>query len=297
MVERMSRTVKTELRDLKLMKAIQSTGCLYVVATPIGNLEDITARAVATLKNVDILACEDTRRCQILLRHIGAAPAELISLHDHNEASASQRVLRYLSQGRDVALVSDAGTPLVADPGFELVREAFEKRIPVVPIPGASAVVTAISASPIPINRFLFEGFLPARGGQRRETLAMFLRRREATVFFEVPHRIARALSDLISLGGGDRDILVCRELTKMFETITCASVSATAAGLDQPKGEFVCILAGSNEAALSAGDEVVAVLAKELPAAQAARLAARLTGEPRERLYERAVALMNKPL
>lgn len=246
---------------------------------------------------MDILACEDTRRCQILLRHIGATPTELISLHDHNEATVNQRLLRHLSQGRDVALVSDAGTPLIADPGFKLVREAFGENIPVVPIPGASAVAAAISVSPIPINRFLFEGFLPAKGGQRREALTMFLRRREATVFFEAPHRIARTLSDLISLGGGDRDILVCRELTKMFETITFASVSDTAEGLDQVRGEFVCILAGSNEGALSVGDEVVAVLAKELPAAQAARLAARLTGEPRERLYERAAAIMNKPV
>jgi len=287
----MSRTVKTAVRDLKPMEVIQSTGCLYIVATPIGNLKDITARAVEILKNVDILACEDTRRCRILLRHIGAAPKELISVHDHNETTVNQRLLSHLSEGQNVALVSDAGTPLIADPGFKLVREAFEGSIPVVPIPGASAVVTAISASPIPVNRFAFEGFLPAKGGQRRSALTMFLRRREATVFFEVPHRIERTLGDLISLGGGDRDILVCRELTKMFETISFASVSNTAASLDRAKGEFVCILAGSTQSALSMGDEVVSVLAKELPAAQAARLAARLTGEPRELLYERAIA------
>ena len=275
------------------MTALRNTGCLFVVATPIGNLSDITARAVDALKNVEIVACEDTRRCRTLLRHVGAVPMELVSLHDHNETAASRRVLERLKSGSDVALVSDAGTPLLSDPGFELVRLAFDGGIRVVPVPGVSAVTAAVSASPIAANRFTFEGFLPARSQRRRELLSSMLARREATVFFEAPHRIVDTLADLLDLGAANREIVVCRELTKMFETIVHGTVASVADRIETPRGEYVCILAGSDEESpLLPGGEVLGVLLEELPPSRAARLAARLTGADRAELYRQAVAL-----
>lgn len=271
---------------------MRNTGCLFVVATPIGNLLDITARAVDALKKVEIVACEDTRRCRTLLRHIGASPTELVSLHDRNETTASRRLIERLKAGSDVALVSDAGTPLLSDPGFELVRLAFDDGIKVIPVPGVSAVTAAVSASPIATNRFTFEGFLPARRARRREVLASLLTRREATVFFEAPHRIVDTLEDLLDLGAADREIVVCRELTKVYETIVHGTVAGVADGMDSPRGEFVCILAGSGEdSALLEGAEVLDVLLEELPPSRAARLAARLTGADRAELYRQAIA------
>ena len=262
------------------------------MATPIGNLSDITARAVDALKKVEIVACEDTRRCRILLRHIGASPAELASLHDRNETTASRQVIERLKAGSDVALVSDAGTPLLSDPGFELVRLAFQDGIRVVPVPGVSAVTAAVSASPIATNRFTFEGFLPARRPRRREVLSSVLSRREATVFFEAPHRMAATLEDLLDLGAAEREIVVCRELTKMFETIVHGTVASIADGMEIAKGEFVCIIAGMDEESpLLAGGEVLDVLLEELPPSRAARLAARLTGADRAELYRQAIA------
>ena len=275
------------------MTALRNTGCLFVVATPIGNLSDITARAVDALKEVEIVACEDTRRCRTLLRHVGAVPMELVSLHDQNETAASRRVLERLKAGSDVALVSDAGTPLLSDPGFELVRLAFDGGIRVVPVPGVSAVTAAVSASPIAANRFTFEGFLPARAQRRREVLSSMLARREATVFFEAPHRIVNTLGDLLDLGAAKRQILVCRELTKMFETIVHGTVASVADRIETPRGEYVCILAGGGEESpLLPGGEVLGVLLEELPPSRAARLAARLTGADRAELYRQAVAL-----
>ncbi len=275
------------------MTALRNTGCLFVVATPIGNLSDITARAVDALKKVEIVACEDTRRCRTLLRHVGAVPMELVSLHDQNETAASRRVLERLKTGSDVALVSDAGTPLLSDPGFELVRLAFDGGIRVVPVPGVSAVTAAVSASPIAANRFTFEGFLPARAHRRRDVLSSMLARREATVFFEAPHRIVDTLGDLLDLGAAKRQILVCRELTKMFETIVHGTVASVADAIETPRGEYVCILAGGGEESpLLSGGEVLGVLLEELPPSRAARLAARLTGADRAELYRQAVLL-----
>ena len=250
-------------------------------------------RAVDALKKVEIVACEDTRRCRTLLRHIGAAPTELVSLHDRNETAASRRALKHLKAGADVALVSDAGTPLVSDPGFELVRSAFAGGIRVVPVPGVSAVTAAVCISPIAANRYTFEGFLPARRQGRREILSDMLTRREATVFFEAPHRISDTLSDLKDLGAAQREIVVCRELTKMFETITHGTVASVSDRIEEPRGEFVCILAGGDEERPPlVGVEVLGVLLEELPPARAARLAARLTGGDRTELYRQAVVL-----
>ena len=279
------------------MTASRNTGCLFVVATPIGNLSDITARAVDVLKTVETVACEDTRRCRTLLRHVGAAPGELASLHDRNETAATRRVIERLQKGSDVALVSDAGTPLLSDPGYELVRQAFDVGIRVVPVPGVSAVTAAVSASPVATNRFTFEGFLPARAPRRREVLSSILARPEATVFFEAPHRMLETLRDLLDLGAAEREIVVCRELTKMFEPVTHGSVADVADGIEAPKGEFVCILAGRGEGSpLQSGVEVLNVLLEDLPPSRAARLAAKLTGADRAELYRQAVALGRRP-
>ena len=239
------------------------------------------------------MACEDTRRCRTLLRHVGAAPTELISLHDRNETAASRRVLEHLQAGADVVLVSDAGTPLLSDPGYELVRLAFGAGISVVPVPGASAVTAALSASPVAANRFTFEGFLPPRRQRRREILTRMLARPEATVFFEAPHRIEDTFADLLDLGAAEREIVLCRELTKVFETIVHGTVAAIADAIEAPRGEFVCILAGCGEEhPLLSGGEVLRVLLEELPPSRAARLAARLTGADRSELYRQAIAL-----
>lgn len=270
-------------------EAILDTGCLYVVATPIGNLEDITARAVRILKTTPTLACEDTRRCQILLRHIGAEPGELIPLHERNEAAAGRLALRRLRAGGNVALVSDAGTPLVSDPGFALVRDAAAEGIAVIPIPGPSALTAALSASPAPAGRFFFEGFLPPRRSARRAALERLLKRTEATVFFEAPHRMAATLADLVDLGAAERPLTIARELTKAFETILHGPVAQVASRLGTPRGEYVCILAGTTEPPLAAADAVLETLLEELPPAQAARLASKLTGAPRAALYRRA--------
>ena len=267
-------------------------GRLYIVATPIGNLADITQRAVNVLKSVPVVACEDTRRSGLLLAQIGAAPKRLVALHDHNEAATSAQILGYLCSGQEVALITDAGTPTVSDPGFELVRLAWESGIAVTPVPGPSAVIAAVAASPIPVDRFRFEGFLPAKAAARRRALAAILASDVAVVFFEAPHRLRESLSDMVDLGGGDRSLLLCRELTKLHETLTVGTVAAL---LDSPtvmdRGEFACILAPASEPDESLSVQgVVDVLAAELPPGQAARLAAKITGASRRSLYERAI-------
>ena len=266
---------------------------LYIVATPIGNLQDITQRAVDVLKSVATVACEDTRRSRKLLSHLGAAPKRLMSLHDHNEASATSAVLACLHAGEDVALIADAGTPLISDPGFELVRRAWQAGIAVIPVPGASAVAAAVAISPVAVSRFHFEGFLPARTAARREVLSRLLASDVAVVFFEAPHRLRDTLEDLKDLNGGGRRVLICRELTKLHETITFGTIDELlAADTVLDRGEFVCILSPEPEATPhDEGQAIVDVLSAELPAAQAARLASKITGLPRRRLYARAVS------
>ena len=218
---------------------------LYVVATPIGNLADISQRAVDVLRSVPVVACEDTRRAGLLLAHLGLAreSTRLIALHVGNEAEASASVLADLRAGNAAALIADAGTPLVSDPGFDLVRMAWDAGFPVTPVPGPSAVTAALSASPVPANRFLFEGFLPARKTARQTALRKLLAVDVAVVFFEAPHRLRDTLADLVKLGGGDRRLFIGRELTKLHETLSAGTVAeALATGVVTDRGEFVCI-------------------------------------------------------
>ena len=282
------------------MGEARMAGRLYIVATPIGNLRDVTLRSTDILKAVPIVACEDTRRTGALLAHIGATPGRLVRLDDHSEERATERLLAELDGGTDVALVSDAGTPLISDPGFELVRAAWRHGIPVTPVPGCSAITAALAASPIPINRFRFEGFLPTRAASRRDALERLLIEDAAVVFFEAPHRMGDVLRDLASRGAGDRSLLICRELTKRFETLTFGTVDEIlATGIVLDRGEFTCVLAPARAPAdggTASADavNVVKALAAELPPAQAARLASRITGRPRAELYDLAMAASN---
>ncbi len=273
-----------------------------MVATPIGHLDDISQRAVQVLAAVPVVAAEDTRRTRVLLAHIGAAPRQLLALHDHNEAARSKMVLALLTQGQDVALVSDAGTPLISDPGFELVRLAAAQGIRVVPIPGPSALTTLLSVSPLPVERFFFEGFLPSKAGARQRRLASLLRLGVTLVLFESPRRLPDLLADVAALAGPDAQMVIGKELTKLHERILSGSVSALLARLQaEPalqKGEFVCLLAPSAGAAAAATsgaadqDQLLQLLLAELAPAKAAKLAARITGASKAELYQRALQL-----
>lgn len=272
---------------------------LYVVATPIGNLEDFSRRGADVLADVAMIAAEDTRRTRVLLEAIGVSGVPIVALHSHNETAASHDVLARLRDGDTVALVSDAGTPLVSDPGFELVRACWADRIPVIPVPGPSAVAAALSVCPLPGGRYLFEGFLPARAGQRETRLRELLDLGITTVFFEAPHRMSALLEDLVRLAPGRR-LLVGREMTKRHEQYLCAEPAAlleTLSAQEKFRGEFVCVLEGAEQQAVpSEVARIMEVLAAELAPAQAARIGARLLGRKRRELYDLALSLGRGP-
>lgn len=274
------------------------SGTLFVVATPIGNLADISERARSTLEAVALIAAEDTRHTGTLLASLGIGTPS-ISLHDHNEAARVPELLARLEAGEDLALVSDAGTPLLADPGYRLVRAATERGLRVRPVPGACAVVAALSVAGLPTDRFRFEGFLPARAGARRTALDALSGEMATLVFYEAPHRIAAMLADLADRFGATRLAWVGRELTKQYESHRRGPVGELAAlfaaGEEPARGEFVVAVAGVERSAPSTrldADVLLQALLEELPASRAARLAARLTGLPRAGLYERALQL-----
>lgn len=277
----------------------KSTGTLYVIATPIGNLEDISQRAVRLLNQVDLVAAEDTRHSGNLLRHLGIRQ-DMLSLHEHNEAQQLERILAELEQGRSVALISDAGTPLVSDPGYRLAQAAHARGLAVSPVPGPSSVMAALSAAGLPTDRFSFEGFLPAKQAARQKVLADLAQDPRTLIFFESPRRVLEALTDMVAAFGADREAAVARELTKAFETIRQQSLGELLAWLTaepgQQRGEFVLLVAGQRHSdqaeAAQAAERVLRVLLAELPVRQAAKLAAELTGQPRNRLYELALSL-----
>lgn len=267
------------------------SGTLYIVSTPIGHLEDITRRALRVLAEVDTVAAEDTRRSGQLLDALGVR-TRLVSCHDHNEVARSPQLVARLQRGESVALISDAGTPLVSDPGYRLVRACQEAGVPVVPIPGASAVLAALAVAGLPTDRFVFEGFLPSKGAPRHQALERVLGNTATSVLFEAPHRLLALLEALVAAGAGEREITLCRELTKHFETVRRDTVAAlrdwVAADSDQQRGEIVLVLAGAD--AQSAEDAELLPLARallaELPASRAAKVLAAVTGRKRQALY-----------
>ncbi len=268
-------------------------GGLYVVATPIGNLGDITARALEVLRGVELIAAEDTRHSAVLLRHFGIE-TPLAAYHDHSAQRDLQRVERVLAGGAAVALISDAGTPMISDPGYRLTRFAHEAGYPVIPVPGASAVVAALSVSGLPTDRFSFEGFLPAKAAGRRSRLEALAERVETTVFYEAPHRLQEALSDMVDLLGADRPALLARELTKSFETVRKATLGdlldLVMADANQSRGEIVLVVAGAEPRDRSLDTDtqrLLDLLAEEMPPRKAAALAAQYTGLKKNALYQ----------
>ena len=265
---------------------------LHVVATPIGNLRDLSPRARQVLAEVAAICAEDTRRSGQLLAHFGIA-TPLLALHEHNEQQLAQRLVARLLAGDSLALVSDAGTPLVSDPGYRLVQAARAAGIRVSPVPGPCALIAALSVAGLPSDRFAFEGFLPAKASARRERLAALAGETRTLVFNESAHRIEESLADLCAAFGGERPAVLARELTKLFETVldgTLANLqSRVQADPDQRKGEFVLVVQGMGEdadAKLAEGRRVHAILARQLPPSAAAKLAAEITGAPRKALY-----------
>lgn len=271
-------------------------GTLYLVAVPIGNLEDITVRALRILRSVPCIACEDTRRTAKLLGLLGVERPHLITVHDHNEGERAEAVLERLRGGQDIALVSDAGTPTISDPGFKLVRAATAAGLPVVPIPGVSAAITALCASGLPTDAFRFVGFLPQKQGARRRRLAELADARETLLIYASPHRLAAVLADLADAFGADRPGVIARELTKRFEEFRRGTLAELVADPGVIRGEIVLVIGGAppeappGEADLEA--VITGLLAEGLSPSRAAKEAARRTGVRKSEAYRVAVAL-----
>jgi 16S rRNA (cytidine1402-2'-O)-methyltransferase len=277
---------------------IPTVGTLYVVATPIGNLGDLSPRAQKTLADVQVIAAEDTRHTGQLLKVFGIA-TPMVSLHEHNEAQRSQGLLERLSAGQSIALVCDAGTPLISDPGFGLVSAARARGIPVVAIPGACAAIAALSIAGLPTDRFTFEGFLAAKTSARRTQLENLRSERRTMVFYETPHRLKEALNDLALVFGEERLAVVCRELTKQHESSYAGALSElrerSEQDSDMSRGEIVIVVAGNPVEMTSASmdaDRLLSELLDDLSPSQAAKLTAKLTGEKRADLYEKAMKM-----
>ncbi|AXO89669.1 16S rRNA (cytidine(1402)-2'-O)-methyltransferase [Pseudomonas parafulva] len=277
----------------------QSTaGTLYVVATPIGNLDDMSARALKVLAGAALIAAEDTRHSVRLLQHFGI-DTPLAACHEHNERDEGSRFIARLLAGDDVALVSDAGTPLISDPGYHLVRQARAAGIKVVPVPGACALIAALSAAGLPSDRFIFEGFLPAKSAGRRARLEQVREEPRTLIFYEAPHRILECLEDMQAVFGDERPALLARELTKTFETLKGLPLGElrefVAADANQQRGECVVLVAGwtapQDEQAISReAQRVLDLLLAELPLKRAAALAAEITGVRKNLLYQAAL-------
>lgn len=273
------------------MKDKPATGVLYVVATPIGNLEDISARALRILREADLIVAEDTRTTLQLLRHFGI-DTPLQSLHAHNERRHTERYLRMLQASKSLAMVSDAGTPLISDPGFALVRAAKQAAIPVVPVPGASALLAALSACGLPVDKFSFEGFLPAAAGARRRSLQLLQQEARTMVFFEAPHRIEASIADMVSVFGAERPASFAREISKLHETIHTATLGElmrfVKSDPNQRRGELVVCVQGAEplDADTAAGLHVARILSRYLAPSQAASAAAEVSGADRKVIY-----------
>jgi 16S rRNA (cytidine1402-2'-O)-methyltransferase len=271
---------------------------LYVVATPIGNLQDMTPRAIEVLQQVELIAAEDTRHSARLMAHCGI-DTRLVSVHEHNERQRIETIVHQLQSGASVALISDAGTPLISDPGYVVVKGVREAGFRVVPVPGCVAFITALSAAGLPTDRFVFEGFLPHKSSGRKQQLKGLVGESRTFIFYESPHRILASLKDMRDVFGGERVVAVARELTKTYETIHVDQLTPLIewmeADSNQQRGEFVVLVHGvetKGEVLLDAKAlEVLDILLAELPASQAASLAAKITGLKKKVLYQAALS------
>jgi len=279
-------------------------GMLYIVATPIGNLGDITQRALDTLKKVDRICAEDTRNTRKLLTHFGIQ-GDLQALHDHNERHKVNTIKSWLDAGEQIALVSDAGTPLISDPGYHLVSELGEQGYNIVPIPGASAIITALSIAGLPTDRFTFEGFLPAKNVGRNKALQANLKEPRTQVYYESSHRIAVTVEAMLDIFGASRKVVLARELTKLYEQVYRGDLAGLSQWISEDetpqkvhqKGEFVLMIAGyideaDSDKVNSSIEDMLKILVDELPVKQAAGLAAKITGRKKNELYKQAMKL-----
>lgn len=272
-------------------------GTLYIVATPIGNLSDITAHAIDCLKNVDIIACEDTRTSSKLFQHFNIHNHS-IAYHDHNADSQTAKLIEWLQSGKNIALISDAGTPLISDPGFKLVKSCHNNGIKVSPVAGACAATMALSVAGLPSDKFYFYGFLPAKTTGRQNELAKLKDMTATLIFYEAPHRIVDCVHDMIKLLGGEREVTFCREMSKTFETIYHGTLSDLSNFIQsdnhQQKGEMVLVLAGANKADddETKHDDLLKRLLQDLSVKKAAQLASDITGMKKNALYGRALQL-----
>jgi 16S rRNA (cytidine1402-2'-O)-methyltransferase len=276
---------------------------LYIVGTPIGNLEDMTFRAIEVLRQVDFIAAEDTRHTGKLLQHFQIKTPQ-ISYHDHNRRSRQDELLRRLQQGNSIALVTDAGMPGISDPGYELVKACVEQGISAVPIPGASAAVTALSAAGLPTDRFVFEGFLPAKGTERQVRITTLQSEARTIVCYEAPHRLRQTLKDLREGFGGDRQIVLARELTKLHEEFWRGTLAEAEQHYQtqEPYGEFTLVIAGGQPATLILSEaalktELQELLRQGMSRSQASRQLAAQTRLPRRELYQLALSLEDIPI
>ena len=271
---------------------------LYIVATPIGNLKDVTYRAIEVLSQVDHIAAEDTRHSARLFKQY-QIHTPCSALHEHNERQVAHSIIEKIKQGETWAVISDAGTPVVSDPGYFLIREARDQGVKVVPIPGPNAAIAALSASGMPSDRFTFEGFLPAKTAARQKHLKALITESRTMVFYESPHRLLASLQDMIEIFGADRQVVFARELTKTYETIQHGTLEQILSRImddaQQLKGEMVLIVAGAERSPLSSEDQtdiVLRALLQELPVKQAASLASKITGVKKNELYQKALAM-----
>jgi 16S rRNA (cytidine1402-2'-O)-methyltransferase len=275
--------------------------CLYIVATPIGNLADMSQRAIEILQSVDLIAAEDTRHSGFLLQHF-AIKTPSVSLHDHNEQQRSETLLTRLQQGESIALISDAGTPLISDPGYKLVSLVREHGIPVIPIPGSCAVIAALSASGLPSDRFSFEGFLPSKQGARLQTLEKLATDTRTLIFYDSPRRLQSTLIDMVTIFGEERRVCLARELTKLHETINTKPLAELLGWVsndpNQQRGECVLLVEGAKQhqdASEVEVNRVLNLLLKELPVKKAAAITSALLGVSKNNAYEMALKLQHK--
>ena len=276
-------------------------GILYIVATPIGNLDDMSARALEVLRLVDLIAAEDTRHSNQLLAHFGIT-AKLLAYHDFNERECEKKLLDQLLAGKNIALISDAGTPLINDPGYRLVKSAHLHGIKVVPVPGPSALICALSAAGLPTDKFVFEGYPPERHTARVKILQALRSERRTIIFYEAPHRIDGFIQDALSVFGPERQATIARELTKKFESISTASLQTLAGMIEDNKiphkGEFVVLIQGTTEGQTNAEldqEKILGLLLAELPLKRAASITSKITGINKNQLYELGLKLQVK--